>query len=111
MASSHSSSRADRLARRLRRQLEVEVVEAVVASRSSTKSSSEASSSRHVLLGREDVGVVLRHAPHPREAVDDAGLLVAVHRAELEHPQRQLAVAPQPARKIRMWNGQFIGLR
>ena len=43
------------------------------------------------------MGVVLRDAPHPREALHDAGLLVAVHRAELEEPQRQLAVGAQPA--------------
>ena len=47
-------------------------------------------------LVREDVGVVLRHAAHAGEAVDHAALLVAVHGAELEHPQRELAVAPQP---------------
>ena len=34
---------------------------------------------------------------HPGQAVHDAGLLVAVDRAELEQPQRQLAVGP-PAR-------------
>ena len=46
------------------------------------------------LLGRaEDVGVVLGEAPDAHEAVDDAGLLVAVHGAELEEPQRQLPVA------------------
>ena len=45
------------------------------------------------LLGRaEDVRVVLREAAHAREAVQHAGALVPVHRAELEQPQRQLAV-------------------
>ena len=50
-------------------------------------------------LLRGDVGVrvVLGHRAHAGEAVDDAGLLVAVDRAELEEPQRQLAVGP-PAR-------------
>ncbi len=38
--------------------------------------------------------VVLRHATHPGQTVDDAGLLVPVHRAEFEQPQRQLAVGP-----------------
>ena len=37
--------------------------------------------------------VVLGHAAHAREPVDDAGLLVAVDRAELEEAQRQFAVA------------------
>ncbi len=42
------------------------------------------------------MGVVHRQAAHPREAVDHAALLVAVHGAELEHPQRQVPVAPHP---------------
>ena len=49
------------------------------------------------LLGRaEDVRVVLGEAPRPQQAVHHARLLVAVHRAELEQPQRQLAVRPLP---------------
>ena len=46
----------------------------------------------HLVAGAEDVGVVLGHAPDPGQAVHHARLLVAVHRAELEEAQRQLAV-------------------
>ena len=45
------------------------------------------------------VRVVLRHAADAGEPVHDAGLLVAVDGAELEQPQRQLAVGP-PARPV-----------
>ena len=44
----------------------------------------------------EDVAVVLREAADPHEAVERAGPLVAVHGAELEQPQRQLAVRALP---------------
>ena len=45
------------------------------------------------LLGRAvDVAVVLGEAPDPHEAVERAGLLVAVDRAQLEQAQRQLPV-------------------
>ena len=47
---------------------------------------------RHLLLGAVDVRVVLGEAADPGQAVHDAGLLVPVDRAELEEPQRQLAV-------------------
>ena len=49
----------------------------------------------HLLLGAEDVGVVLREAAHPRHAVQLARLLETMHRAELGQPQRQVAVAPR----------------
>ena len=48
----------------------------------------------HLLPGAVDVRVVLGHAAHPGQTVHDAGLLVAVDRAELEEPQRQFAVGP-----------------
>ena len=48
------------------------------------------------LLGRaEDVGVVLGERAHAHQAVEGAGRLVAVTRAELGHPQRQITVAVQ----------------
>ena len=50
----------------------------------------------HLLLGAEDVRVVLRKAAHAQEPVQRAGRLVAVHRAELGETQRQVAVALQP---------------
>ena len=50
-----------------------------------------------LLLGAEDVAVVLREAADAHQPVQRAGPLVAVHRAELEQPQRQLAVAALPA--------------
>jgi hypothetical protein len=40
----------------------------------------------------EDVRVVLRHGPHPREARQGAAALVAVQARELGEAQRQLAV-------------------
>ncbi len=46
----------------------------------------------HLLAGAEDVRVVLGHAPHAGQALQHAGHLVAVDRAELEEPHRQLAV-------------------
>ena len=49
----------------------------------------------HLLLGAEDVGVVLGEAADARHAVQLARLLEAVHRAELGQPQRQVAVAPR----------------
>ena len=88
---------ADRLLRRAGRQLEVEVVEPVVAQQVEHEVQRALELLGHLLLGAEDVGVVLGHAPHPGEAVHDARLLVAVHRAELEEPQRQVAVGPLPA--------------
>ena len=48
----------------------------------------------HLLVGAVDVRVVLRHAAYPGQAVDHAGLLEPVDRAELEQAQRQLPVRP-----------------
>ena len=48
---------------------------------------------RDLLLGAEDVRVVLGEGAHPHDAVQRAGRLVAVAGAELRHAQRQLAVA------------------
>ena len=48
-----------------------------------------------LLLGAEDVGVVLGEGAHPHDAVQRAGRLVAVAGAELGQPQRQFAVGPQ----------------
>ena len=48
------------------------------------------------LLGRhEDMGVVLRHLLHAKEAVERSGPLVAVERRRLGIAQRELAVAAQ----------------
>ena len=49
----------------------------------------------HLILGAEDVGVVLGEAAGAKQAVDHAGHLVAVHGAELEVAQRQVAVGVQ----------------
>jgi hypothetical protein len=46
-----------------------------------------------MVLGAEDVAVVLREGPHPHDAVQPAGGLVAVALAELSVAQRQVAVA------------------
>ena len=88
---------ADRLLRRLGRELEVEVVEAVVAQQVEHEQQRALELFGHLLLRAEDVGVVLGHAPHARQAVHDPRLLVAVHRAELEVAQRQVAVGALPA--------------
>ena len=48
-----------------------------------------------LLLGAEDVRIVLGERAHPHDAVQRAGRLVAVAGAELRQPQRQLAVGAQ----------------
>ena len=48
-----------------------------------------------LVLGAEDVGVVLREGAHPQDAVQRARRLEAVARAHLGHAQRQLAIAAQ----------------
>ena len=54
------------------------------------------------LLGRaEDVRIVLREAAHAEHAVAHAVLLVAVHRAQLVQPQRQLPQLPQQSPRKR----------
>ena len=50
----------------------------------------------HLLVGAEDVGVVLGKAADPRHAAEFTRLLVAVDRAKLGQPERQLLVAPRP---------------
>ena len=47
-----------------------------------------------LVLPAKDVGVVLGELPHPQKAVEHAGLLVPVHRAQLEVAQGQVPVAP-----------------
>ncbi len=88
---------ADRLALRLGRQLEVEVVEAVVAQDAEHELERAGQLGDDLLARAEDVRVVLGHAPHAREPVHHPRLLVAVHGAELEQAQRQLAVRAHPA--------------
>ena len=95
----------------LGRQLEVEVVEAVVAQQLEHEGRAASELALTCSVVTVDVRVVLGEAAHPGEAVHDAGLLVAVDRAELGQPQRQLAVAGPRDRKIRLCIGQFIGLR
>ncbi len=46
----------------------------------------------HLLPGHEDVRVVLREAADAEEAVQRAGKLVAVNKAQLAHTQGQIAV-------------------
>ena len=50
-----------------------------------------------LVAGAEDVAVVLGEAADAHEAVQHPRALVAVHRAQLEQPQRQLPVAALPA--------------
>ena len=49
-----------------------------------------------LVLGAEDMGVVLGEGAHPHDAVQGARRLVAVAGAELRHAQRQIAIALQP---------------
>ena len=49
----------------------------------------------NLILGAEDVGVVLDEVADPHQPVQGAGRLVAVAGAELGHAQRQVAVAAQ----------------
>ena len=83
---------ADGLARAAWSTAQVEVVEPVVAQQVEDEVQRPHELGVHLLAGAEDVGVVLGHAPHPGQALQHAGLLVAVDRAELEEPHRQLAV-------------------
>ena len=50
---------------------------------------------RQLLLGAEDMRVVLREAAHAHQPVQRAGRLVAMHVAELGKPDRQVAVGLQ----------------
>ncbi|MPM33813.1 hypothetical protein SDC9_80394 [bioreactor metagenome] len=83
---------ADGLLRVTGRQLQVEVIEAIVLEQVQDEGEQAGQLVLHLLAGAVDVRVVLGEAAGPGEAVHDTGLLVAVHRAELEQPQRQLAV-------------------
>src|SRR5690606_32281746 len=47
----------------------------------------------------EDVRVVLAEAPHPGQAMDDAGALVPMQPPEIGHAPRQLPVASPPLRE------------
>jgi hypothetical protein len=51
---------------------------------------------RHLILGAEDVRVVLGEGAHAHDAVQGARGLVAVAGAELRHAQGQVAIALQP---------------
>ena len=83
---------ADVLVRVLGGQLEVEVGQAKVLEQVQHEGEQAGELVLHLLAGAVDVGVVLGEAAHAGQAVDLAGLLVAVHGAELEEAQRQLAV-------------------
>ena len=76
-----------------RRELEVEVAQAEVAQQVQHELQQARELLGHLLSGAEDVRVVLGHAAHPREPLDDTRELVAVHDTELEEPQGQLPVA------------------
>ena len=82
---------------RPRGQLQVVVVQAEVAEQTEHEGQQVPDLPRGLLGGDVAVRVVLGQAAHTGEAVDDAGLLVPVDRAELEEPERELAVGP-PAR-------------
>ena len=101
----------DELVRVFGGQFEVEVVEAVVLEQVQNELQGGGQLVAHLLTGAVDVSVVLGHAAHAGQAVDDAGLLVAVDRAEFEEPQRHSRYERPRARKIRLCIGQFIGLR
>jgi hypothetical protein len=64
---------------------------------------------KDLVLGAEDVAVVLREAAHAHEAVERARRLVAVAGAELAVAKRQVAVAAQPLVEDLDVAGQFMG--
>ena len=53
---------------------------------------------RDLLMGAEDMGVVLHKAAHPHDAVQRARRLIAVAGAELRHADRQFAIGFQALR-------------
>src|SRR3546814_11939732 len=59
-------------------------------------SSDVCSSDLDLVLGAEDVRVVLGEGAHPHDAVQRARRFVAEAGAELRQPQRQVAIALQP---------------
>ncbi len=63
-----------------------------------------------LILGAEDMRVVLREAAHAHQPVHGARRLVAVDHAELGHAQRQVAVGFQPMLEDLHVAGQFMGL-
>jgi hypothetical protein len=65
---------------------------------------------RRVFLGDVGVRVVLGQGADAGEAVDDSGCLVAVDGAELEQPQRQVAVGPAPGPVDEVVHGAVHGL-
>ena len=111
MASSQISSEPTNFFGVLGRQFEVEVVEAVVAEQVEDELQQRRQLAAHLVAGAEDVRVVHRQAAHPGQPVHDAGLLVAVDRAELEGRNGSSRYDRPRARKIRQCIGQFIGLR
>ena len=94
VASSHRSSVPTYLSRILGRQLEIEILEAVVLEQIEDELQGAGELLADLFLRAVDVGVVLGEAACAGEAVHDARLLVAVHRPELEQPQRQFPVGP-----------------
>src|SRR5580704_17729589 len=64
------------------------------------------------LLGStEDVGVVLGEAADAQQAVHHTRALIAIDRAEFAQADGKVAVGAEGILYIRMWPGQFIGLR
>ena len=84
--------RADSLVRP-RRQLDVDLLEAERPVDAVEELQEPIDLLAHLLRRAEDVGVVLREAPHAGHAVHYAAALVPVEAAEIGHPPRQLAVA------------------
>ena len=84
---------ADVLVGILRRQVGGEVVEAERAQHAHHEVEQRRDLVLRLILRAEDVAVVLREAADAHQAVQRAGPFVAVDRAELVEPQRQLAIA------------------
>jgi hypothetical protein len=78
------------------RQLQVEVAEPEVGEQVEHEAQQLPELPFELLGGAEDVGVVHGQAADAGQAVQDPGLLVAVHGAELEQRHGQLAVAAAP---------------
>ena len=75
------------------RELHDELVEAEIAIDRQDQVVDLEALGRHLLLGAEDVRVVLGEAAHAHQPVQRARRLVAVHDAELGQAERQVAIA------------------
>src|SRR6266478_7660638 len=77
-------------------ELDLDVVEAEIAIDRQQQLAAADRLGSYLVLGAEDVRIVLDEAAHPHQPVQGARRLVAVAAAEFGEPQRQFAIAAQP---------------